>query len=170
VIGYKHEEGNYKPFHIEEELGLDNCGHGEKGCTSCTRACPRFRTWEPDADMHLFGKTRDDSAMYGQFKQLLLVRAADDNVHQKGQDGGFVSAMLIWLMKHDYIDAALTSFMEGDGTLQRALFEHAEATIWLRQSIKPISGFDRYPFTKRPVELQLLRPYNGIHTMTPPPS
>ena len=121
VIGYKHEEGNYKPFHIEEELGLDNCGHGEKGCTSCTRACPRFRTWEPDADMHLFGKTRDDSAMYGQFKQLLLVRAADDNVHEKGQDGGFVSAMLIWLMKHDYIDAALTSFMEGDGTSWKAL-------------------------------------------------
>jgi coenzyme F420 hydrogenase subunit beta len=121
VIGYKHEEGNYKPFHIEEELGLDNCGHGEKGCTSCTRACPRFRTWEPDADMHLFGKTRDDSAMYGQYKQLLLVRAADDNVHQKGQDGGFVSAMLIWLMKHDYIDAALTSFMEGDGTSWKAL-------------------------------------------------
>ena len=121
VIGYKHEEGNYKPFHIEEELGLDNCGHGEKGCTSCTRACPRFRTWEPDADMHLFGKTREDSAMYGQYKQLLLVRAADDNVHQKGQDGGFVSAMLIWLMKHDYIDAALTSFMEGDGTSWKAL-------------------------------------------------
>jgi coenzyme F420 hydrogenase subunit beta len=121
VIGYKHEEGNYKPFHIEEELGLDNCGHGEKGCTSCTRACPRFRTWEPDADMHLFGKTRDDSAMYGQYKQLLLVRAADDDVHQKGQDGGFVSAMLIWLMKHDYIDAALTSFMEGDGTSWKAL-------------------------------------------------
>lgn len=121
VIGYKHEEGNYKPFHLEEDLGLDNCGHGEKGCTSCTRACPRFRTWEPDADMHLFGKTREDSEMYGQFKQLLLVRAADDKVHELGQDGGFVSAMLIWLMKHDYIDAALTSFLEGDGTSWKAL-------------------------------------------------
>jgi coenzyme F420 hydrogenase subunit beta len=121
VIGYKHEEGNYKPFHLEEDLGLDNCGHGEKGCTSCTRACPRFRAWEPEADMHLFGKTREDSEMYGQYKQLLLVRAADDNVHELGQDGGFVSAMLIWLMKHDYIDAALTSFLEGDGTSWKAL-------------------------------------------------
>ena len=121
VIGYKHEEGNYKPFHLEEDLGLDNCGHGEKGCTSCTRACPRFRTWEPDADMHLFGKTREDSEMYGQYQQLLLVRAADDKVHELGQDGGFVSAMLIWLMKHDYIDAALTSFLEGDGSSLKAL-------------------------------------------------
>ena len=43
VIGYEHEEGKYKPFHLEEELGLDNCIHGEKGCTTCTRACPRSR-------------------------------------------------------------------------------------------------------------------------------
>ena len=45
VIGYDHVQGGFKPFHIEEELGEDNSGHGERGCTSCTRACPRFRTW-----------------------------------------------------------------------------------------------------------------------------
>ena len=115
MIGYEHEEGKYKPFHLEEDLGLDNCGHGEKGCTSCTRACPRFRAWEPEADMHLFGRQRKDEEMYGQYRQLLMVRAADEQTHKKGQDGGFVGAMLIWLLKHDYIDAALTSFVEGDG-------------------------------------------------------
>lgn len=121
VIGYKHEAGHYKPFHLEEELGPDNCTHGEKGCTSCTRACPRFRTWEPDADMHLFGRPRKDDELYGQSRQLLLCRASDDVVHQKGQDGGFVGAMLIWLMKNDYIDAALTSFLEGDGSSWKAI-------------------------------------------------
>ena len=30
-------------------------------------------------------------------------------VHQTGQDGGFVSAMLIWLLQHDYIDGALAT-------------------------------------------------------------
>lgn len=121
VIGYKHEAGHYKPFHLEEELGPDNCTHGEKGCTSCTRACPRFRTWEPDADMHLFGRPRKDDELYGQSRQLLLCRASDDVVHQKGQDGGFVGAMLIWLVKNDYIDAALTSFLEGDGSSWKAI-------------------------------------------------
>ena len=48
VIGYEHEEGKYMPFHLEEELGPDNCIHGEKGCTTCTRACPRFRAWETE--------------------------------------------------------------------------------------------------------------------------
>lgn len=120
VIGYKHEEGNYKPFHLEEELGPTNCIHGEKGCTSCTRACPRFRTWEPDADVQLFGRKRKDDEMYGQYRQLLLCQAQDKSVHEKGQDGGFVGAMLIWLMNNDYIDAALTSFLEGDGSTWKA--------------------------------------------------
>jgi coenzyme F420 hydrogenase subunit beta len=111
VIGYKHEEKQYRPFHLEEELGLDNCIHGEKGCTTCTRACPRFRKWEEQIDEHLFGKTREPDQMYGQYRQLLLVRAADEHVHQTGQDGGFVSAMLIWLLAHDYIDGALASFI-----------------------------------------------------------
>ncbi|NCV96604.1 MAG: 4Fe-4S dicluster domain-containing protein [Acidimicrobiia bacterium] len=83
VIGYKHEEGHYKPFHLETELGHDNCVHGEKGCTSCTRACPRFRTWEQDADMHLFGKTRDDNAMYGRGTPTTGERSANSGQRRR---------------------------------------------------------------------------------------
>ncbi|MCW2750856.1 MAG: putative oxidoreductase, partial [Aeromicrobium sp.] len=50
VIGYNHESGGYKPFHLEDELGPGDCTHGQKGCTTCTRACPRFRLWEEEAD------------------------------------------------------------------------------------------------------------------------
>jgi coenzyme F420 hydrogenase subunit beta len=114
VIGYEHEEGKYTPFHLEEELGPANCIHGEKGCTTCTRACPRFRSWEPAADMHLFGRVREPDEMAGIWRQLLLTRAADDHQHQNGQDGGFVTAMLNWLKDNDYIDAALVSGVEED--------------------------------------------------------
>jgi coenzyme F420 hydrogenase subunit beta len=114
VIGYDHEAGGYIPFHIEEELGPSNCIHGEKGCTSCTRACPRFRSWETEADEHLFGRTRQPGEMSGVYRDLLLTRASDDMVHRMGQDGGLVSAMLIWLREHDYIDGALVSFLDGE--------------------------------------------------------
>jgi coenzyme F420 hydrogenase subunit beta len=114
VIGYEHEEGKYKPFHLEEELGLGNCIHGEKGCTTCTRACPRFRSWESAADQHLFGRVREPDEMAGIWRQLLLTRAKDPVQHEKGQDGGFVSAMLIWLLENDYIEAALVSGVEPD--------------------------------------------------------
>ncbi|MEY4032223.1 MAG: hypothetical protein RL573_1135, partial [Actinomycetota bacterium] len=114
VIGYEHEEGKYKPFHLEEELGLDNCLHGEKGCTTCTRACPRFRKWETSANEHLFGRQRQDDEMAGIWEQLLLTRATDKTQHEKGQDGGFVTAMLSWLMDNNYIEGALVSGVEDD--------------------------------------------------------
>jgi coenzyme F420 hydrogenase subunit beta len=114
VIGYEHEEGKYVPFHLEEELGPANCIHGERGCTTCTRACPRFRAWEPAADRHLFGRVREPDELAGIWRQLFLTQATDATQHARGQDGGFVSAMLVWLLDHDYIDAALVSGVEPD--------------------------------------------------------
>jgi len=112
VIGYKHEPGAYKPFHLEDELGIDDCIHGQKGCTSCTRACPRFRMWEPEADMHLFGRERNPDELAGIYSDILLTRASDDFVYNTGQDGGLVSAILIWCLENDIIDGALTSGVE----------------------------------------------------------
>ena len=120
VIGYNHEERGYRPFHLEEELGPYDCTHGQKGCTSCTRACPRFRAWELEANEHLFGRDRAPEEMYGIYKDLLLCRASEDMVQHMGQDGGFVSALLIWALDNGYIDGALTSFLEGDGTSWKA--------------------------------------------------
>ncbi len=114
VIGYNHDEGGYKPFHLEDELGASDCIHGQKGCTSCTRACPRFRDWEQVANEHLWDKQRDDAQPAGIYKDLLLVRATDEHVHATGQDGGLVSAILIWALAEDYIDAALVSYLDGE--------------------------------------------------------
>ncbi len=114
VIGYNHEQGGYRPFHLEDELGPDDCIHGQKGCTSCTRACPRFRLWEGQADEHLFARTREEDEIAGIHQDILLTRAAEETVNRNGQDGGLVSAILIWALENDYIDASLVSFIDGD--------------------------------------------------------
>jgi coenzyme F420 hydrogenase subunit beta len=114
VIGYDHSQGGYRPFHLEDELGPDDCTHGQKGCTSCTRACPRFGIWEAQADDHLFARTRADDEVAGIYQDILLTRATDATVLDIGQDGGLVSAILIWAMENDYVDAALVSFLEGE--------------------------------------------------------
>jgi coenzyme F420 hydrogenase subunit beta len=64
--------------------------------------------------MHLFGRVREPEEMGGIWRALYLTRASDDMVHKIGQDGGLVSAMLIWLMEHDYIEAAMVSGVEPD--------------------------------------------------------
>jgi coenzyme F420 hydrogenase subunit beta len=121
VLGYDDAEGVYKPFHLEEEGGPGGCGHGDRGCTSCTRACPRFRSWEPEIDTALFGRPRRPEEVDGISKDIILARASDEFVHRVGQDGGLVSALLIWCMEHGYIDAALVSYLEGDGTSWKAV-------------------------------------------------
>jgi coenzyme F420 hydrogenase subunit beta len=120
VLGYNDQDGVYKPFHLEEEDGPGGCGHGEKGCTSCTRACPRFRAWEPEIDTAMFGRTRLPEEQEGICKDIILTRATDKTVHELGQDGGLVSAILIWALDNGYIDAALVSYLEGDGSTWKA--------------------------------------------------
>jgi coenzyme F420 hydrogenase subunit beta len=120
VLGYNTEAGAYKPFHLEDELGPGGCTHGLRGCTSCTRACPRFRTWEREADTFLFGHERPPDEQHGMSLAVLLARATDPEVLAAGQDGGVVSAILIWCLEHDRIDAALVSVLAGDGAGWRA--------------------------------------------------
>ncbi len=121
VIGYEHKQGGFKPFHLEEELGPDDCTHGVKGCTSCTRACPRFRDWETEIDELLFDRTRTADEAAGIYKDVILTRASDEFVHETGQDGGLVSAILIWALEHGYVDAALTSYLADEGDAWTAI-------------------------------------------------
>jgi coenzyme F420 hydrogenase subunit beta len=94
--------------------------HGQKGCTSCTRACPRFRNWESQANEHLFDAQRQPGDLSGIYSDILLTRASDDMVREMGQDGGLVSAILIWALREGYIDGALVSFLDGEAGDWRA--------------------------------------------------
>jgi coenzyme F420 hydrogenase subunit beta len=121
VLGYTDRDGVYKPFQTEDYGGPGDCSHGERGCTSCTRACPRFRDWEPEIDEFLFGRTRRPDEVSGVYKDILLARATDPVLAEVGQDGGLVSAILCYCLEHDIIDAALVSYLEGDGRTWKAV-------------------------------------------------
>ncbi len=119
VLEYETDNGVYKPFHLDLDGGPDDCTHGQKGCTMCTRACPRFRNWESEIDTHRFARERTDEEVWG-IGDVVLARATDESLVEGGQDGGFVSALLIYALEHDIVDAALVSGLEGDGSTWRA--------------------------------------------------
>ena len=121
VLGYRDDEGIYKPFQLEEGFAPGDCSHGQKGCTTCTRACPRFRAWEPEIDEFMFGRPRRADEDSGVFRDIVLARASDPVLADVGQDGGLVSAILVYALEHDIIDAALVSYLEGDGSTWKAI-------------------------------------------------
>jgi coenzyme F420 hydrogenase subunit beta len=122
VLDYDDLNGVYKPLQTEADYGGPaDCSHGDKACTSCTRACPRFRAWETEIDEFMFGRTRTAEEVSGVFKDIFLARASDPVLHEVGQDGGLVSAILVYALEHDVIDAALVSYLEGDGTTWKAV-------------------------------------------------
>ena len=146
VLGYDDTEGRYKPFHVAEEGGEADCTHGVKGCTLCTRACPRFRAWEPEAESFLFGREREIHEVAGISEETVLARATDPELNSAGQDGGLVSALLIYALEHDLIDAALVSALEGDGTTWKAV----PAVARTRQDVLDTAG-SRYTYSANPL-------------------
>ena len=145
VLGYD-DDGRYKPFHVEATGGATDCTHGVKGCTLCTRACPRFRDWEPEIEQHLFGRPRTADEVEGIAADVVLARATDPELHEAGQDGGLVSALLVWALENDVIDAALVSALEGDGTSWKAV----PAVARTRAEVLATAG-SRYTYSANPL-------------------
>lgn len=146
VLDYR--VADYHPVQIGDTMGADECFHGDRGCDICTKACPRFRLWETDCDEALFGRQRTDQEVYGIFRSVLLVRARDPQVRETGQDGGLVSAMLIWGLEHGMIDGALVSDFSPD-----RVFDAIPALVTDRDGVLRTAG-SRYTYSANPLAMK----------------
>jgi coenzyme F420 hydrogenase subunit beta len=146
VLNYDDTGGVYRPWKVDEDGGPTDCTHGVRGCTMCTRACPRFRNWEPEIDNFVFGRARTVDEVAGITSDIMLARATDPEVLAGGQDGGLVSAILIWALEHDVIDAALVSATDGDAGSWKAV----PAVARTRAEVLETAG-SRYTYSANPL-------------------
>jgi coenzyme F420 hydrogenase subunit beta len=147
VLEYDHSE-TYHPYNVELSTAFDDCTHGQRGCDICTRACPRFRAWEVDADLALFGRTRSAEEVSGISRGIWLVRATDPEVLGDGQDGGLVSALLIWGLDNGRIEGALTSRLS-----TTRLWDCEPFLATTRQEVLEAAG-SRYTYAANPLAMR----------------
>jgi coenzyme F420 hydrogenase subunit beta len=83
-----------------------------KVCGICAQVCPQYEFSTSTIESFVFGRERKTDEAFGVFKRLALARATDSQILKVCQDGGAVTAILLFALKSNVIDGAIVTRSE----------------------------------------------------------
>ncbi len=80
-------------------------------CGICPRVCARYDFPQATLEKMVFERERTPSEEFGIYRRLVIAQASNEKIRGVGQDGGLVSALLIYALNTGIIDSAVVSVM-----------------------------------------------------------
>jgi coenzyme F420 hydrogenase subunit beta len=99
----------FDPIMVDLDSPLDDCTHGQDGCSLCAMACPRLTPSVDLIEELVHGHRRGQEQPEGSHLYRVLVRATDPEVMKVAQDGGAVTALLAWGLENTELDGAVVA-------------------------------------------------------------
>jgi coenzyme F420 hydrogenase subunit beta len=88
-----------------------------KTCGICANVCPHHSISLPELDRFVFGKDRSADQEFGIYRKLVVAQANDSKILNVSQDGGAVTALLLFALESGFIDGAVLSGVSNDKPL-----------------------------------------------------
>ena len=107
---------NNKPKQVAKESNaFDFCGVSEGvGCDVCAAVCPRLWPREDHFRDVVFKDQRGYEDIFGVYRNIFVARTRRDELKERVQDGGIVTALLAWAVEQNEIDGAVVSAVGED--------------------------------------------------------
>ena len=106
-----------------------------KVCGICAQTCPRFSWSWPAAERYVFGRPRKPEEESGIIRRLVTAQAQDPSVSKVCQDGGVVTALLLYALENGLIDGAVVA-----GTCQEKPFLPVPKLVTAREELLQCAG------------------------------
>ncbi|MEM3565252.1 MAG: Coenzyme F420 hydrogenase/dehydrogenase, beta subunit C-terminal domain [Candidatus Bathyarchaeia archaeon] len=101
------------PFNCLEYVGeKPNIVKECKVCGICAQVCPQYDFPLSEIENFVFGRERSPDEVFGIYRRIALARANDKQILEKCQDGGAVTALLLFALNNGIINGAIVTKSE----------------------------------------------------------
>ncbi len=83
-------------------------------CGICAKVCPRYDFSRPAIEKFVFGRERKPEEDFGIHRRTVIAEASDKSILEVCQDGGVVTALLMFALENGLVDGAIVSGVDKD--------------------------------------------------------